>query len=367
MIRVLIPDGESYFACPVVRCLSRHADVRIHIASRERWVPQRFSRHCSGFHRLPSSEDDRAEELVRLARRHHLDVILPVSEEGAQFVARYRDALAPRVRSAGPHDIHQIERAVDKATAHELVRELGIPAPRTIRLTHDDAFETSVRSMRFPVLVKARRAGGGSHIHRLESREALKAFLEAHPEIRNDYIIQQFHRGADLSCNVLCRDGELLTWAFYEGRSPGVRPFAPPLEVEFLEDDQVLEHLRRLLKALSWNGVADVDWIRDAETGEALFLEINARFWSSLLAARAAGIDFPYLACRAALGEEVLPAPYRHIRYLAMGRSVPHVTKRVLSARPAPISIRDLSQHISDPLPLAVRRFRTWWNQRSRS
>ena len=45
------------------------------------------------------------------------------------------------------------------------------------------------------------------------------------------------------------------------------------------------------------------------ETGEALLLEINPRFWASIQLAIACGVDFPYLLYRLAMGQ---PVPETH-------------------------------------------------------
>jgi predicted ATP-grasp superfamily ATP-dependent carboligase len=46
---------------------------------------------------------------------------------------------------------------------------------------------------------------------------------------------------------------------------------------------------------------------RDDRTGQHLLLELNPRFWGSLSLPIKAGVDFPDLLCRMAMGEEVDP------------------------------------------------------------
>jgi len=51
----------------------------------------------------------------------------------------------------------------------------------------------------------------------------------------------------------------------------------------------------RLLKKLNWHGPAMVEFRQDDATGELYLMEINPRFWGSLVLGIEAGVDFPYV------------------------------------------------------------------------
>jgi hypothetical protein len=53
-----------------------------------------------------------------------------------------------------------------------------------------------------------------------------------------------------------------------------------------------------------------VEYRVDPQTGSALLMEVNGRFWGSLPLAYYAGADFPYLLYRSA-GSKLHPTPYR--------------------------------------------------------
>jgi hypothetical protein len=73
-----------------------------------------------------------------------------------------------------------------------------------------------------------------------------------------------------------------------------------------------LDAASRLISTIGWHGVAMVEFKWDDEENRPKLIEVNARFWGSLNLAIRAGVDFPYLLYRLALGETVEgPPAYR--------------------------------------------------------
>lgn len=54
----------------------------------------------------------------------------------------------------------------------------------------------------------------------------------------------------------------------------------------------------------------------DETTQTVNLIEINCRYWGSLLASLAAGVNFPYLACRMALGHQFDVPSYAKRRFV---------------------------------------------------
>jgi D-aspartate ligase len=75
--------------------------------------------------------------------------------------------------------------------------------------------------------------------------------------------------------------------------------------------------VRAVMAELHWSGVAHVDLRAHEESGEISIIEINPRFWGSVLGSLHAGVNFPYLACLNALGQEFDYPQFRDCRYVA--------------------------------------------------
>jgi predicted ATP-grasp superfamily ATP-dependent carboligase len=96
-------------------------------------------------------------------------------------------------------------------------------------------------------------------------------------------------------------------------------------------DEALQRQSEALLDQLGWNGVAMVEYKRDAATGTPYLMEINGRFWGSLQLAIDAGVDFPNLLLAAELGQAVEPVlDYRiGVRWRWWWGSVDHLLARL--------------------------------------
>jgi len=86
--------------------------------------------------------------------------------------------------------------------------------------------------------------------------------------------------------------------------------------MEFIQQDDVLDAGQKLLAALRWSGVAHIDFRQDNIDGQVKIIEMNARYWGSLLGSLVAGVNFPYLACLAAQGVS-FPMPAYQLSHFA--------------------------------------------------
>src|SRR5208283_1523062 len=66
-------------------------------------------------------------------------------------------------------------------------------------------------------------------------------------------------------------------------------------------DPRMKMYTEKLLEALSWHGIAEVEFRLDSRDNIPKLMEINPRFWGSLCVAVKAGVDFPYLLYKIAM------------------------------------------------------------------
>jgi len=144
--------------------------------------------------------------------------------------------------------------------------------------------------------------------------------------------------------------------------------FGPLMAMELVRQDDVLEIGQKLLSALHWSGVAHIDFRRDSRDGQVKIIEINARYWGSLLGSLVAGVNFPYLACLTAQGVSFPMPKYQLSKYAYTTTAIKEglcwfLGKSSLNG----FSFREtgLRFFLTDPLPEIVKRLQEFAHAQS--
>lgn len=320
---ILLPDGEFWHALKVVRCLARstHADMDVTIhACTTPVVPDKLrrSRHVAGIHPIPTTlpEEARMQAIAEVARRVGADVVLPMSTEGSRLLARH-DGLFDDNIALAPLSSEVTQRlADDKGLLAEFMAAHDVPHPPATGLYPLATLRERLDRLSFPVLVKATVGKGGHRIFRFERPAEVIAFAEHEAEADREYIVQTYVEGDDVDVSVLAVNGTVLAHTIQQAlTSDRERPYGPPNFIEFLDEPMVEAVGRRLVSALGFTGLAHIDLRYDADRRNVYVLEINTRVWGSILGSLRAGINFPQLACLAALGRPMPPLNYQKITF----------------------------------------------------
>ena len=352
---VLIPDGENDFALSVLRCLSRVRGIKTFVASGKRYAPSRFSRIPAGhFNRRSSYDDDeqRIEALCDIARRSHANVVLPVGQRTIRLASAHARTLRETTAVAPIPDPGAFEIAADKWLFAKFLDSHGIEHPPTICYSAHDGFDRQLTALRFPVLIKPAHGSYGRGIKLFKSADDLhRHFRESPPQ--EQFVVQTFIEGYDVDCSVLCVDGRVLAYTVQKGVVPGYSRFGAAAGIDFIHDDDAYAVASRVVSALRWSGIAHLDLRYDTQAQHVKAIEMNPRYWGSLLGSLIAGVNFPYLACLAALGREVPHTTYARKRFVAGRAALRIMTGALLGREKLAIGLGDTSFAftLSDPLP----------------
>lgn len=320
-VPVLVTDGEQRAALAVVRSLGQAGFAPFVCSTRGRSLAG-ASRHARGSAAVPDplrSPGEFISALGELVDRWGIRTLVPIAEPALLAVLANRDAF-PNVAIPFP-DVDAFRRICDKAALLETAAELGIAVPAQLTLASpEDAERLDCGALEFPLVLKPARSvgeGEGGRVklgvsHAADGRE-LRARLAELPPAAYPVLLQQRVVGPGVGIFLLFWEGEML--ASFAHRRIREKPPSGGVSV-YREshplDPDLLRLSRALLERFGWQGVAMVEYKVDAQTGTPYLMEVNGRFWGSLQLAVDAGVDFPALLVRCALGEPPsTPPSYR--------------------------------------------------------
>ena len=288
-MNVLVTDTHYKNGLCAVRSLGRHG-VTVIAAAPRRLAAGASSRSASAriVYPPPTRVDEFLSVINRAVERYSIDVILPMSLELVEVFARNRSSLPDHIQIPIV-EMNKFVVAADKASAVSFARALGVPTPTV--------FADPSEVERFPVVVKP-SLGSGVVRYVNNAEELVEAFTP-------DSTIQEYLVGTGYGFSALFDHG--VEKAFFMHRRVREYPVTggASTAAESFYDERLRDHGLKLLRALGWHGVAMAEFIYDERDGEYKLIEINPKFWGSLDLPVAAGVDFPWLAIRLALGQDL--------------------------------------------------------------
>ena len=318
-----------------------------------------YSRFVKRSFRWPGADHaDGLSSIVNLAKKYGLHgwVLIAAGDQDMRLIAENHALLSQYFRVATP-DWNTIQFAYDKRLTYQRAAELGMDFPASFRLRSVDEIESL--DCRFPVILKpAYRKTNDEFTQakawKADDRDALRRlFKRAAALVGNDAIIvQEWIPGAgeaQYSFAALCDRGEaVVSLVARRSRQHPIDFGRSSTFVETIDQPDVEVLGRRLLKSLNYTGVVEVEFKYDRRDGHYKLLDVNGRFWTWAGLGLRAGIDFPYLAWRQAMGETV-----------SAGRALPgvawiHSSRDLVAAfqemRAGNLTLRDYFASLRKPL-----------------
>lgn len=366
-ISVLIPDGGNYDTLKVLRCLGRVPEVKAHILSRAKRPMDRFSRYCAGCHYHTSQNDEEWIDVITdVVRKRDIDVVLPATSRGIELISRYREAISNVVAVPPLASTAQIRMSNNKWTFYRLLREQGLPGAPTIfigKTGETIAERSAIDSIEYPALLKPTSQMNGYGIVKVNSPSGFYHVWNDKDAIIDgeQYILQSFIPGDNYSLSVCCQRGELTAYSLYRVILPSKSQFGTGRLVEYVNDKKVLDVGRKLVSAMEWDGVANIDLVVDERDQTVKILEFNPRFWRSLLGGMIAGVNFPLIWCLNALGVSRPSRQREGARYASPSQFAETLISRLIGRHTQEkIGLKEsgLRFTVGDPIPELVNAFR---------
>lgn len=301
------------------RALGR-AGIPVFVLNHGERCVARYSKYCYRFFSCPPYDTDGlAHFLIALAEQYSLQgwVVFPSNDLAVLTLSRNRKKLASLYHLMAP-DPEVAMQVCDKFILMQKAAAAGLPVPFTWNLS-----VPVPGHVHWPVLIKGRvglpfyRKTGKKVVvcdnpeeYRYQQEKfsasdwgGLVMVQELIPEEKNQYTI---------SVAVFSKEGAVQTsWVGIKVRQHPSR-FGTATLARSIHDKEAVNYAERICKALHYNGICEIELIRDPRDGRLKLIEINPRTWLWVELARASGVDLTLIAWQDANDlPPVFPEHYR--------------------------------------------------------
>lgn len=310
---VLILDANQRSALAATRSLGRRG-IPVAVADEQNETLAGSSKYCRErmIYPSPSSKQEEFLETIRReALKRGVKVIFPMTEITTHLLLKNRDAFSGIQIPFAPFET--FERLSNKWELYQLANQLGLRVPRTYYVKSQGDLNVAIQDLKFPIVIKPYRSRLPSNgkwlnaaVRYASSVQEAHQVLATSGEFRDHpFLIQEYIEGRGQGIFALYDLGKPIL--FFAHKRLREKPPSGGVSVlcESVRVDPLLQEIgRKILDHVAWHGVAMVEF-KVSPSGLPYLIEINARFWGSLQLAIDAGVDFPWLLYRMALGIKI--------------------------------------------------------------
>jgi predicted ATP-grasp superfamily ATP-dependent carboligase len=299
---VLILDGHSSAALAFARSAGKAGHWVAVGANAGVFAAAQLSRYCKLSFSYPISTDDPyrfVEAVSDFVNRNAVDLVVPVTDWTLLPLSEYREKFKHICKVALP-PASSIELVSDKYQTLQIAKSIGIRIPQTW-LIESPVDLKSLRGIKFPLVVKDRFSlrrregrsvfGGVSYAY---SREELEIQVSQRLMAAGDVLVQEFIPGVGIGFSCFIASGEVrLPFQWKRVREVDPRGSASSCRESSPLDEQIKNGSSQLIRRIGFEGIAMVEYKKNAARPEPVLMEINGRPWGSIALPIASGLDYP--------------------------------------------------------------------------
>jgi predicted ATP-grasp superfamily ATP-dependent carboligase len=297
---VLVTDCGRGAAVSIIRSLGRCGWQVVAADSDPRSLGyrSRYATHRLVYPTPAASPQQFVEAIAEAVERYQVDLIIPVTDSTILPLSEARKTLEGKCQLALPQ-ADALEATTNKMKTVQLAERLGVPVPATKLVHTAEEAERQADTFDWPIVLKPMM----SRVYR--DRTAIESFTVGYADTparlvqmvralegRCGVLLQQYVAGRGVGVDLLLDNGRPL--AAFQHRRVREYPFTGGVSAccESTDlDPQLYEYAVRLMGALTWTGLAMVEF--KMGTAGPMLMEINGRVWGSLPLAIQSGVDFP--------------------------------------------------------------------------
>ncbi len=354
--------GGHFQGLGVVRALARHG-VKVVVVDHQHCI-SRFSRYIYKFIFSPAvlKEDAFLDFMVDLHQIMQYDkwVLFPTDDETVFFLSKNKNLLE-RFYTVPTPEWDIVKFAYNKKFSYKLAESIDIPIPKTY---YPNSLKECIdMELEYPLIIKPAVMRDFFRITKKKvfcanNKEELINMYQKATKIINPSEILIQERIPDVANNLysfcpLFKGKKVLAsivakrWRQHPMDFGQASTYAETVHIPELK-----EMGSRLLSAMDYYGLCEVEFIRDSRDGQYKFLEVNPRVWGWHTLALKAGVNLPYMLYQDISGNLVHNGFYRQgVKWFRLTTDIPTVLTEIWKKR---MNIKDYLHSLKGEKEYAV-------------
>ncbi len=228
--------------------------------------------------------------LIDFCKANKIDALIPTIDTDLLLLAENKNKFnSTRVIIS---NLEKVMICRDKRFTADYFISLGLKSPSPV-----DDFKKYIGT--FPAFIKPKDGSSSINAYKANNEDELKAMIQFVP----DYIIQPYVRGTEFTVDIFCD---------FFGKPIFITPRirlavrgGEVLKTQIIQDQDIINEMELLIEDFKPCGPITVQLIRDNETQEDYYIEINPRYGGGAPLSIMAGADSAEMMIRLLNGEKI--------------------------------------------------------------
>jgi len=311
MITVLVTNPSSAHTVAAIQSLGRAGYRIVTIDTTHKYLRAfgAFSKYCSTHKKVPpyELEDEHIEAVIDFARKQKVNVILPISLRACTLYSKhFKRFRKVGIRVPVSRWEESMRVACSKKLTFKFAESISMQVPKTIYYNREESLEHVKKALSFPMVIKGPE---GANVRYANSEEELTSsiryFENGFPD--QELLIQEYIKGGGYGYYALCKEGEVLCQFMHRRIKEYPITGGPSVLAQGFYDKGLESLGQKFVSSLNWTGVCMVEFKLDEKVGIYKLMEMNPKFWGSLILSIRSGVNFPVCAVKMAMGQNFEP------------------------------------------------------------
>ena len=322
--KAVILGNNYYLGLSTIRCLGKYGihTVAVDYSEENRYAAE--SKYVSEKLIVPHYQNETKEfidALIDYAKSQDVKpVLIPCHDSYVEAIDAYLDEIREY------YLIPQTEQGLyttvmDKGKLHQLAEEKGMKVPETLTIDTENFHEKVESIIKFPCLVKPVDSPNfvkkfRRKLFKVHSMEELEEKIELAKNADLEVIIQRIIPGFDDHMytfdTYLNQDAKVTHWTTCRKLRQYPINFGASVYTVQKHVPELYELGANFLEAIKFKGFAEIEFKKDAETGDYYLIEINARITNLNSLLYKVGLNFPYITYMELTGQPLEPKAVNH-------------------------------------------------------
>lgn len=304
----------------VTDCKQRHSQVIIKALQEEHEiysiVENKLKAYFFNVKYISKTEKDLdVKYIIEQCKKNRIEAIVPISIQDYSFFSQNKSEIINHGISILVSSYGIWSMLNDKNKTMEFANNIGVPIPKTVHLSKENFVNEINQKLSYKVVIKSINEGGAKFVkyanNDSEAKYIVDSFLKQKKNLFDEGIIAQEYIDG-ISCGYFCisKNGEIINEFAHMRMRENPPTGGVSTACKSYYHQKIFDYGRKIVQQSKYTGVCMVEFKYIESKDEFFLIEVNPKFWGSILLSIVSGINFPKLYMQVLNNEKIIKKKY---------------------------------------------------------